>query len=547
MDARMRSGEKLEEHIIEGLDASTKEGYAKLVSMFDGIDGPVYVADPDTHEILYVNNAVRKMFGDVSGKKCYTVFQKSESPCSFCTNTYIFNENVGKSHVWDFQNQRNKRWYHCIDKAIHWPDGRLVRFEMAIDITRRKEAEDELAKLNKELIKSNKQLKELALRDTHTGLYNHRYLNDVIEAEFQRARRYVHALSVIMLDIDYFKSINDVYGHTFGDTVLKQFATQLKKMVGVYDIVVRYGGEEFVIVLPSAPRCKAILLTQRFLDALTLCNFGTRIHSVKLKVSAAVASYPEDRIFRGIELVELSDRLLDKAKEDGGNRVYSSGDLVVAEKDGTANGDDSAHGEVKFLKEKIDTLTRRGNQVIVEAILAFAKTIELKDHYTGEHTEQTVRYATEIAKGLKLPKEEVECVREAAALHDLGKIGVSEKILQKKGKLTAREFESIKKHPQIGVDIIRPIHFMRDLIPFVLYHHERWDGKGYPMGLKGAEIPVGARVVSVADVYQALTSDRPYRKAFSRREALHIMKDGSGSQFDPTVVDTFITILRRER
>jgi len=132
-------------------------------------------------------------------------------------------------------------------------------------------------------------------------------------------------------------------------------------------------------------------------------------------------------------------------------------------------------------------------------------------------------------------------------LHDLGKIGVSEKILLKKSKLTKREFEEIKKHPQIGADILRPIQFLRNIIPLVFYHHEKWDGSGYPSGIKGEEIPIGVRIIAIADVYQALTSDRPYRKAYKKEKAIAILKKGSGCQFDPRITGIFLRILQAEK
>ena len=200
-----------------------------------------------------------------------------------------------------------------------------------------------------------------------------------------------------------------------------------------------------------------------------------------------------------------------------------------------------------FYKKKIKELTKRGKQNLIESIFAFAKTIELKDHYTGEHVEKTVNYSTKIAKALKLDPEEIENVREASVLHDLGKIGISDKILFKKSRLTKKEYEEIKKHPQIAADIIRPIQFMHDIVPLVLYHHERWDGKGYPIGIKAEEIPIGARIIAIADVYQALTSNRHYRKAFSRKKAIEILKKGTGTQFDPAIVDIFLKILKEEK
>ncbi len=418
-----------------------------------------------------------------------------------------------------------------------WIDGVIE------DISERKKSEENLRLLNKELIKSNKRLKQLALRDPHTGLYNHRYLQDVIEAEFYRAKRYVHPFAVMMLDVDYFKSINDVYGHLFGDLVLKQLARQLKRMVRQYDIVVRFGGEEFMIISPGIDRSQGLKLAERLLDAINLYNFGDKNHMVKLKLSIAVASYPEDKVVKGMDLVEITDQILNKLKEFGGNNVYSSLDIKKKKKSLARK----SKIDISFLRGKIEKLNKRTNESLIEAVFAFAKTIELKDQYTGEHVEKTVQYATEIARALNLQGEEIGRIKQAAILHDLGKIGISEKILNKRSKLTKEEFEEIKKHPQIGVDIIRPIKFLHNIIPIMLYHHERWDGRGYPNGLKGDEIPIGARVVAIADVYQALTSNRPYRKAYQEEEALKIIKKGSGTQFDPMVVTKFLQIIKQRK
>lgn len=435
------------------------------------------------------------------------------------------------------------RWIAWEDYAIRDESGKTLEIQaVGRDIHDRKIAEEKLEFLNKELLKSNKRLKQLSLMDSHTGLYNHRYLEEVIEAEFHRAKRYAHTLAVIMLDIDYFKSINDVYGHQFGDLVLKQFARQLKRMVRRYDIVIRFGGEEFLIISPGIDRPQTLTVAQRLLDALNLYNFGNKKHTVKLKLSLAVCSYPEDKISRGMDLIDLVEHVLNKAKEYGGNRVYSSLDMVKRKQ--LLMKKNSRKMDIRLLKGKLDKLTKKANQSSTESIFAFAKTIELKDHYTGEHVENTVRYALEISKALGLPQEEMELVKQAAMLHDLGKIGVSENILLKKTKLTKKEFEEIKKHPQIGADIIRPLQFLHGIIPFIFYHHERWDGKGYPSGIRGEDIPIGARIIALADVYQALISDRPYRKAYSKREALRIIKNGSGTQFDPRIVSAFFEIMQ---
>jgi len=407
-------------------------------------------------------------------------------------------------------------------------------------IIERKRAEQRLEVVNKRLLQTSRRFKQLSLRDSHTGLFNHRYLIEMIEAEFNRAKRYGFSLSYIMLDLDYFKSVNDVYGHQFGDLILKQFARHLKKIVRQYDILVRFGGEEFVIISPGIDRETALVLSQRILNSVYLKSFGNDEHNVKLKLSIAVSSFPEDNVSCGMDLVNIADKILNKAKEDGGGRVYCMEDTKKHQTD--ASEVTNGHNNIQFLQEKLEKLTKRANQSLIESIFAFAKTIKLKDNYTGEHVENTVYFASEIAKKLGLPESKIEQVRQAAQLHDLGKIGISDKILLKKTKLSKFEFEEIKKHPMIAADILRPIQFLQEIIPSILYHHERWDGKGYPFGLKGEDIPVGARIVAISDVYHALISDRPYRPAFSKAQAIKLIKAGSGTQFDSKIVEVFLSL-----
>lgn len=532
------------------IEEALRRGERFLSNIFSSIQDGISVLDREMN-VIRVNATMENWYAysmPLVGKKCYQAYHCRKAPCQVCPTKQTLKNGAVAYEVVPKRGPEGKiiGWldlysFPLIDAVTGKMQGVI---EYVRDITERKLAEQKLGELNRELRESNERLKQSSVKDAHTGLYNYCYLEEIIEAELHRARRHGQSLAVIMLDIDYFKSINDVYGHQFGDLVLKQFAKQLKRIVRRYDIVVRFGGEEFVVVSPDIDRQQALNQAQRVLQALNLYNFGDKKHTVKLKLSLAVASYPEDKVGKGMDLIGLAEKILNQAKESGGNRVFSSLDIKSNKKPLAKQ---AQLADVKLLRSRIEKLTKKANQSLMEAIFAFAKTIELKDHYTGNHVENTVRFATEIAKELELPKEEIELVREAAILHDLGKIGISEKILLKKSKLTKQEFEEIKKHPQIGADIIRPIQFLRDLIPYILYHHERWDGKGYPSGIRGEEIPVGARIIALADVYQALTSDRPYRKAFSKREALKIIKEGSGTQFDPHIVDIFLKILGKEK
>jgi len=439
------------------------------------------------------------------------------------------------------------KWLRFTAAPLVGSNGKMTAaIETIEDISSRKEAEQEKEKLNKELLRSNHRLKSLVLRDFETGLFNRRFLDEVMEAEFTRAKRYNQSLSLIMLDIDYFKSINNMYGHQFGNLCLQQLAKLLKKAVRKYDIVVRSGGEEFIIISPGIDRFQTLVLAQRILDEINVFNFGDRNGTVKLKVSIAVVSYPEEGVLKSENLVELAEQVLIRAKECGGNRVYTSGESKKSKTKFLIKKTNKQEN-ILGLRHKLDRITLRANQNLIEAIFAFAKAIELRDHYTGEHVEKTVLYATKLGRSLKLSMEEIENLRQAAILHDLGKLGISDKILLKNSKLTDSEYTQIKKHPQIAADILRPIHFLRSVIPYILYHHERWDGRGYPCGLQGELIPVGARIIAIADVFQALTSNRPYRKAFTKDEAVRIMKEGAGSQYDPKIVKVFLKLIKDKK
>lgn len=522
-----------------------------LSSVFSSIQDGISILDKEMN-ILRVNPTMERWYEHnmpLVGKKCYRAYHCAKVPCKICPTIQTLKNGRAAFEIVPKRGPGAEivGWLELFSFPLYDQETGELKgaIEYVRDITTRRNAEEERKRLNAELIKSNKRLKQIALMDGLTSLYNRRYLDKVIEAEFHRTKRYANPLTVIMVDIDYFKSINDVYGFEFGDVVLKQFAKQLKYMVRKYDIAIRLGGEEFVILSPGTGRPEALGLAQRLQETLSLYNFGNKKHKVKLKLSFAVVSYPEDKIAKGMDLINLADKILSKAKELGGNRVYSSLDTKKDKTQELKKGKERI--DIKVLKGKLDKLTKRANESQVEAIFAFAKTIELKDHYTGEHVENTVKYATGIARALNLPREEIDLVRQAAMLHDLGKVGISENILLKRSKLTKKEFDEIKKHPQIGADIIRPIQYLRDIIPFIFYHHERWDGKGYPSGVKGEEIPMGARIIALADVYQALTSDRPYRKAYPKNKAIEIIKTGAGSQFDPKIVDIFLKILKKEK
>ncbi len=394
----------------------------------------------------------------------------------------------------------------------------------------------ELSIENKELIN---RLKELSLKDVHTELYNYKYLMERLSSELIRARRNVLSLSLAMMDIDYFNSINELYGHKYGDALLKEFARYLMKYVRGMAIVTRYSGEEFIIVLPDTDKDGAVKFAERLSEDIKKHVFDPEGKRVKLKISIGIVSFPQDDICTESGFINLASKALLNAKESGGGAV-----AVLKTEAAEAIIREGMQEDAEKLKKRIFEMEKDVKQSFLESIYAFAKTIEAKDSYTSEHGEETVSFVTEMGKRLNLSDRDMENLKHAAMLHDLGKIGIPDDILRKNGKLTDEEYAIIKRHPQIGAEIIRPIHFLKDIIPIILYHHERFDGSGYPSGFKGEEIPLSARIMAIADVYQALVSDRPYRKAYSEKEALDIVREGSGTQFDPEIVKVFIDITR---
>jgi len=385
-----------------------------------------------------------------------------------------------------------------------------------------------------------RKVKELSSKDPLTGLYNYQYFTDRLDLELKNAKRYVFAVSIIMIDIDYFKSINDIYGYRIGNRLLKEFSQFLNKFARSSDVIARFSGAEFAFLSPHTNKGGAIALGQRLSTKIQKHAFDSQKNNIKLKVSVGVVNYPEDGINTVGGLIDAADSAIGAAKDRGGNVICTHDVINKKQIEPIALGKD----DIRDLRKRLQGAGKQLDQALLESIYAFAKAIEARDHYTGEHAEEMVTIVRDIAKEMGLSKKSTKNLEHAAVLHDLGKIGIDDKILRKKGKLTKREYEQIKKHPVIGAEILRSVHFLRDVIPMILYHHERFDGKGYTSGLKGNEIPLGARILAIADVYQALMSDRPYRKAFTKKDALKIIKESSGRQFDPDIVTALFKCIK---
>ncbi len=444
------------------------------------------------------------------------------------------------------------RWVLCRGTAVRNGSGKAVRLAGSLgDITERKEAEKHLKRalsdlkfalasekvLLDELDKRNKELVALSITDGLTGLYNHRFIQERFDFEFKRAKRYDGLLSCMLIDIDHFKSINDTYGHQFGDHVLREIAQILKRRSREVDICGRYGGEEFMIITNQLAQ-GAGLYAGKLHAAIEEHVFEQDGRSAHVTVSIGIAEFCRDLRTRQ-EMIERADIALYKAKEDGRNliRVWKEQeeqDLVALDS-----------GGINTLKAKFDYLSTQMRAAYMESTYALLRAVDAKDHYTEEHSQNVSRYAVELAKAINLHVEEIEIIKYAGLLHDVGKIGVNQEILIKKTPLTDEEFEILKKHPVIGVNILKDVKFLEKEIPIILHHHERYDGAGYPQGYKGREIPLGARILAVVDAYDAMTTERYWKSKLSKREALDELEQGSGTQFSPDLVAVFKTIVEQ--
>jgi diguanylate cyclase (GGDEF)-like protein len=361
------------------------------------------------------------------------------------------------------------------------------------------------------------QLAAAARSDSLTKLANRRELEDRFAAELERSTRTARPLSMLVLDLDWFKEYNDRFGHNAGDRALVMLALALKRATRTSDVVARLGGEEFGVLAPETDETEAYLLAER-LRAEVRTTFARETE--KMTISCGVASFPVHGITSG-ELLHAADRALYEAKESGRDRsvVYKQAGVEATERE----------------KVAIERTSPR-----LASLVSLAEAVDRRKGSPG-NSRRTAGYAEALARHMHLPGEEVERVRVAALLRDVGEVGVAESILNKAGPLTDAERLEVERHPEIGARIVGAAQLGR-VGEWILTHHERPDGHGYPRGLRDHQIPLEGRIVAVADAYSAMTADRPYRQPFSSHRAKAELQARAGTQFDHDVVEAFLAI-----
>ena len=419
---------------------------------------------------------------------------------------------------------------------------------------------------------------EQAITDGLTGVKTHRFFMEALSAEWKRSTRAGRAFALVLMDLDRFKFVNDFYGHLEGDLVLQRVGHILETNCRRSDVVSRYGGDEFVILMPETSMEQARQLASKLRGWVSA---DPLLREKNISASFGIACYP----LHGSspqELIQVADASMYLSKHQGGNAVSTADHFDVNEarkwkrdvleaylgvtlKRLFSTGPDAFEEIYQRLKQFTESLaaTEAGNgglapsagtaqpgsqslpQAVLDTVTSLAFAIDAKDHYTQGHSQKVSAYAALIAEAMDMSDAEVEEIRLGAVLHDIGKVGIPENILNKNGPLNPDEWDTMKSHVEFGARILEPLSPLARIREMVLHHHEYYDGSGYPQCLAGEKIPLGARIIAVADAYDTITSDRTYKKGRAAVDALAELERCSNAQFDGRIVEVFVRTMRQ--
>jgi diguanylate cyclase (GGDEF)-like protein len=361
---------------------------------------------------------------------------------------------------------------------------------------------------------------ERASRDPLTQLHNHRYFQEALAAELYRCSRTGEVTTIAMIDLDDFKAVNDTYGHQEGDAVLIRTAQAFTQTLRPYDLPARLGGEEFGVIFPSTSPEEAKVVMDRIMETLATAGPESTVQTF----SGGIAAFPLHAQDQST-LCQLADSSAYAAKLNGKKHT------VVFDP-----------GKVSNVAED-DRVNTRERDAQLKAARTLVQTVDTMEGFGNEHSENVGKISAKIAETMGCEDSFSQQMYLCGLLHDVGKLGLEQSLIQKAGRLTPDEFEQIKRHPDLSAQIVMNAG-LGDIAGWVRHHHEHFDGSGYPLGLSGHDIPLGSRIVLVAEAFDVMTSDRSYRQAMSIHDATQELLLGAGSRFDPDVVGTLVHLVR---
>ncbi len=386
--------------------------------------------------------------------------------------------------------------------------------------------------------------------DKLTNLVSHRFVMEKIPEIYARCRKQAIPLSMCLIDVDNFREFNDRNGLDLGDLALIEIGKRIRHLTRREDLIARYGGDEFLLVLPGADQQAASKLAQRIIEDFRKNPWQIAGQEIPIELCIGIL---EIKIEEFSQEMELLDRVIEAAYHA---RFQGPGSIVVwnpsLSKEITLWSTNCEQDELmpdyeatNIMMWRFRELNRQISTISMETLRILVAVVEARDPYTKDHSVRVASFSRYLAEELDLPQRQVSTIYSAAMLHDIGKIGISDNILTKPGKLTDKEYALIKQHPIIGVSILEQTRFFVSEIALVKHHHERFDGTGYPDGISGEDIPLGSRIISVADSVEAMLARRSYKDNYDLEFTINQLIEGKGKQFDPRIVDVAVKIIRQ--